>query len=431
MKHSNQVKSFTIFLFLAIISAWNAIPTFAQTDWDRLDNPVLYVGSQGEWDDETVREPAVIFDGTTYHCWYTGQKDTTVYQIGIGYASSTDGITWTKHTKPVMGVGPDGDFDDSSVQSSSVIKVGDTLKMWYQGWAGGYLENRIGYGTSLDGINWDKYPGNPVLDKGENGSWNSFGVFSPSVIFDGVTYHMWYGGVAPGDQPWEIGYATSSDGITWTEYADNPVLHAGSAGSWEEGVGQPCVFFDGTRFHMWYTGLDSEYIGRIFYATSQDGINWTKAENLNPVLDLIPGGWEQDGIETGSVLFDQVNQTCTMWYSGLKENTWQIGYATSPCLGIQGKMTNSNLPIEFTLEQNYPNPFNPSTMINYQLTMTNEVELSIYNLLGERVTTLVNGRKRAGYHQVDWDASNMASGVYLYRLEAEGYVETKKMILMR
>jgi len=94
---------------------------------------------------------------------------------------------------------------------------------------------------------------------------------------------------------------------------------------------------------------------------------------------------------------------------------------------------------DFELFQNYPNPFNSSTMINYQLPMINEVKLCIYNLLGQRVATLVNERKRAGYHQLEWDASNMASGAYLYRLEAgdpsqsagQGFVETKKMILLR
>jgi hypothetical protein len=85
----------------------------------------------------------------------------------------------------------------------------------------------------------------------------------------------------------------------------------------------------------------------------------------------------------------------------------------------------------YSLSQNYPNPFNPTTMINYQLTMTSVVELSIYNFLGQKVVTLVNERKRAGYHNVEWDASHMASGVYLYRLEAEGFIQIKKMVLMR
>jgi len=87
------------------------------------------------------------------------------------------------------------------------------------------------------------------------------------------------------------------------------------------------------------------------------------------------------------------------------------------------------------LYQNYPNPFNPSTMINYQLPMSNNVELSVYNLLGQKVATLVSGKQKAGYHQVKWDASQldgMASGIYLYRLELDnGYSQTKKLILLK
>jgi Zn-dependent metalloprotease len=99
----------------------------------------------------------------------------------------------------------------------------------------------------------------------------------------------------------------------------------------------------------------------------------------------------------------------------------------------------SNIPIEFTLHQNYPNPFNPKTTINYELParsaggpITNYVELSIYNLLGQKVSTLVNGRQNAGHHQVEWDASSFASGVYYYQLRTDaGFIQTKKLVLLR
>jgi hypothetical protein len=91
----------------------------------------------------------------------------------------------------------------------------------------------------------------------------------------------------------------------------------------------------------------------------------------------------------------------------------------------------SLLPKEYALDQNYPNPFNPSTMINYQLPKTSDVELSIYNLLGQKVVTLVSERMEAGYHQVEWDASGLSSGVYFYRITAGEFVQVKKMILVR
>jgi hypothetical protein len=84
------------------------------------------------------------------------------------------------------------------------------------------------------------------------------------------------------------------------------------------------------------------------------------------------------------------------------------------------------------LGQNYPNPFNPTTTIGYELQMTAEIELSIYNLLGQKLATLVSGRQAAGYYQVKWDAAGQAGGVYFYRLRTEsGFLATKKMVLVK
>ena len=83
------------------------------------------------------------------------------------------------------------------------------------------------------------------------------------------------------------------------------------------------------------------------------------------------------------------------------------------------------------MHQNYPNPFNPKTIINYELPITNDVELNVYNLTGQKIATLVQETQRAGHHQVEWDASGFASGVYYYRIEAGEFVEVKKMILVR
>jgi hypothetical protein len=89
------------------------------------------------------------------------------------------------------------------------------------------------------------------------------------------------------------------------------------------------------------------------------------------------------------------------------------------------------IPNQYSLSQNYPNPFNPVTMIKYQLPMTSDVNLSIYNLLGQKVANLVNKKQQAGYHQVEWDASGFASGVYYYRIEAGEFQDVKKMILIK
>ncbi|MHB2156403.1 T9SS type A sorting domain-containing protein [Calditrichota bacterium GD2] len=83
------------------------------------------------------------------------------------------------------------------------------------------------------------------------------------------------------------------------------------------------------------------------------------------------------------------------------------------------------------LRAELPNPFNPETTIWFSLSKNSDVTLKIYSLLGEEIETVVEGKYPAGSHEVTWNAGNLASGVYLYRLQAGDYVETRKMILMK
>jgi hypothetical protein len=89
------------------------------------------------------------------------------------------------------------------------------------------------------------------------------------------------------------------------------------------------------------------------------------------------------------------------------------------------------LPNEFSLDQNYPNPFNPTTTIKYSIPKEGLVTLKVYNVIGEEVAALVNEIKQVGNYNLTFDAENFSSGVYLYRLKAGSFVETKKMILMK
>ena len=109
---------------------------------------------------------------------------------------------------------------------------------------------------------WTKYHGNPVVVTGTAGSWDATHVADPAVISDGTTYKMWYPGsddiLSSGDFYSSIGYATSTDGITWTKYAGNPVI-SGTVGSWDASLGIAGVVFDGTTYHMWYGGFGGCY----------------------------------------------------------------------------------------------------------------------------------------------------------------------------
>ncbi len=187
------------------------------------NNPVLTPGAEGEWDEGGIADNAVIYDDGEFYMWYAGWVDD--WQSSVGYATSPDGSAWTKYPgNPLFEQGGPGSFDESGVFPNSVIFDGETYRMWYTGVDLPDFFFTVGYAESPDGIYWTKHPG-PVLETGLD--WDSWDVFGPSVIFDGSIYHMWYsahGIVGNLALPTGIGYATSGDGIEWAKYPDNPVF---------------------------------------------------------------------------------------------------------------------------------------------------------------------------------------------------------------
>ena len=93
---------------------------------------------------------------------------------------------------------------------------------------------------------------------------------------------------------------------------------------------------------------------------------------------------------------------------------------------------NSSLPpAQFRLSQNYPNPFNPTTTIHFDVPQTSFVSLSIYDMLGREVRSLVKGEMEAGEHSIQWDGSGFSSGVYVYRMTADGFSQSMRLILQK
>jgi hypothetical protein len=94
-------------------------------------------------------------------------------------------------------------------------------------------------------------------------------------------------------------------------------------------------------------------------------------------------------------------------------------------------VSGENLPVKYSLEQNYPNPFNPVTKIKYSIPQSNSVSLTVYDILGSEIKIIVNEEKPAGSYEVEFNASDLASGIYFYRLQAGSFVQTKKMIVLK
>jgi hypothetical protein len=108
---------------------------------------------------------------------------------------------------------------------------------------------------------------------------------------------------------------------------------------------------------------------------------------------------------------------------------WYLKDVSFPIVGIGDD--HNNVPAGYTLRQNYPNPFNPSTTISFSLRNAVDVKLEVFNVTGQKVATLLNGVQAAGDHTVEFNATNLASGLYFYKLSASGFTATKKMVLMK
>jgi hypothetical protein len=143
----------------------------------------------------------------------------------------------------------------------------------------------------------------------------------------------------------------------------------------------------------------------------RDTIDYNLAWANDVVLADIDDDTDLDAVVTAW------NANQVVWY----ENQFIVGI----------KRLQEIVPAGWSLSQNYPNPFNPSTVISWQLSVSSSVTLTIFTITGKKVVTLVDKRQPAGFYSIEWDASNLASGVYLYRLQTGDYVETRKMVLMR
>jgi predicted GH43/DUF377 family glycosyl hydrolase len=285
--------------------------------------PVLAEGPAA-WDDTTVTEAAVIFENGIYHMWYAGNDHTSWENWEIGYANSTDGLYWIKYiNNPVLTLGPNGAWDDIAVGAPTVLYLNGIFHMWYVGVDGSV--NRIGYANSTDGLSWNKYPGNPVLDIGPWDSWEDNIISGPKVIYNGTGFEMWYQG--HDGIRYRIGRATSYDGLLWNKYVGNPVLNIGPADSWDDvHVSASSVLFDGLTYRMWYSGYNGSNF-RIGYATSSDGITWSKY-GFNPVLVLgEPDSWDDAHVANPMVLYNGTEYQ--MWFTGIDGSIKRIGFARS------------------------------------------------------------------------------------------------------
>ncbi len=254
----------------------------------------LTPGAGGTWDAGGVSGPGVIMkvSSSDYRMWYEGINTTpNPDQFYTGYATSSDGLTWTKYgSNPIFTAVGAGENSECSFTSVFFDSNDNAYRAYYHG-GNNAGPRKIYYATSPDIVNggtWTRgNSSNPVLQVGGSGAWDEQGIADAKVIQVGATdYRMWYHGWRVSDGKGQFGYATSTDGISWSKSGSNPIVPLVGS-SWEDSLFCCCpLMISASEFYMWYTAINSGGLGRMGMATSSDGIAWTKYAS-NPVMGYL------------------------------------------------------------------------------------------------------------------------------------------------
>ncbi|HEY2588654.1 MAG TPA: hypothetical protein VGI81_23130 [Tepidisphaeraceae bacterium] len=239
----------------------------------------------------------------------------------VALVESTDGIHWSE-PQIVLGPNRDSGWEDD-INRPVVVKRGHEYHMWYTGQAKGH--SAIGYATSPDGKTWQRQSDKPVLSATQ--PWEKVAIMCPHVMWDegSKQFRMWYSG---GEQyePDAIGYATSLDGLHWTRHDPNPIFQADPSHEWERHKVTACqVLRHGDWHYMFYIGFRDVNHAAIGLARSRDGItNWERLAS-NPILAPTPGAWDADACYKPFAIFD--GDQWKLWYNGRRGGVEQIGMA--------------------------------------------------------------------------------------------------------
>jgi hypothetical protein len=311
-------------------------------------------------------------------------------------------------------------------------------------------------GEMIDFVNYDKRFWWP---KEADGSGPSLELHNPSL--ENMVSGSWRGSYSSGGTPGESNNSVALSGLYINEFlASNSSTNIDKDGEYDDWI----EIYNESDLPVNIGGL---YLTDDLQFPCKYQIPWNAADTTT----VFPGGflffWSDGQSEQGilhtnfrlsrtgeqiglvqvvandTVFLDSltfIEQSTDVSYGRYPDGslTWQFFNTPTPG-DSNNNITNISkdpkIPLTFSLLQNYPNPFNPLTKINYQLPKTSEVKLSIYNILGQNVANLVSGKQKAGYYQVEWDASGYASGIYFYRLSAENrtqsVMQTRKLLLLK
>lgn len=276
-------------------------------------NPVLGGPELG-----TCFDVNIISEGSAKYNMYFSWRP----KKAVALSRSDDGVTWTD-PQIVLEYDPTSGWEDNLNRSCTVFHDG-CYHMWYTGQARGY--SKIGYAISTDGVTFTRVQTDPVLVPMYN--YEGYSVMNPYVLRDderGV-WRMWY---SSGEtvEPNVLCYAESEDGINWTRSLLNPIFVKGEGDVWDKDRIGGCEVHqlpDGT-FALFYIGYTDINTARIGAAISKDGITQWKRLKANPLVEPDAGAWDGDACYKPSVVRDEENGEWKLWYNGRLGSNEYVG----------------------------------------------------------------------------------------------------------
>ena len=376
--------------------------------------------------------------------------DTLYTMVNTNFKRSTDfGSTWTTISSSFGPINAPCDievFPDTSViiigdNGTGIFTSNDYGLTWSQTLNTSGEIPTVSVDFQNAGVAWaTKWSGGGGMLKSTDygQTWNSVSYFG--------SINMWGVHIQPNDGNIILAnsYSTSPGswrstdaGATWTP------INISSTGYQVYSVDSVTQFAaQGNGFYK----LDSPFFIPVeltsFNATITNGsitLNWSTATELNNLgfdieqsfdnnifnkIDFVSGYGTTT--ETKIYTYTISNTSTSKQYFRLKQIDFDGSFEYSSAVEVEGFA-----PKEFSLKQNYPNPFNPSTKIGFTLPLESEVKITVYNLIGQKITEIVNSKFSAGSHSVDFNATDLSSGIYLYKIEAGNFTAVKKMQVMK
>ncbi len=338
--------------------------------------------------------PSVSVSGNNiFLCW---EDDRDISTKEVYFKRSTNaGVNWSSDIRLTN--------DTSQTSRISVASFGQNIHV---AWISGSVSTEIYYKSSTNGgINWSADQ-RMTNDPGSSGF--------PNIAVSGQSVNLFWNDSRDGNI--EIYFKRSSDGgASWS--SDTRLTN-----EINNSLNPSAVALGPLLFLVWQDMRLNMYKIYSKFSTNA-GVSWSADMLISP---------EPNNGQTGNPSIDVSDTAVHVIWEDFRYGNPEIYYKKN-LLGIPVGVTQTGIstPREFSLSQNYPNPFNPVTNIEFSIPKTGLVKLSIFNAAGRKVTALVNGELSAGRYNYDFDATQLASGIYFYKLEANDFTATKKMVLIK